>query len=163
MTWGGKFGTKHFTLYGEFLDYKTGIAEKARLEVKNFSDFSGGKNAGYYMWHKIQGNIVDNLGNQFYIGDTSKQVNLKCDREGKVWGFGNSTRLEMGTGAFTILPELNTNNAPQEVIYQIDHALNNVYYLDRIEKCKASQTFVIDVDTNTKHGNYRYLEKYSWC
>lgn len=161
MTWGGKFGTKHFTLYGEFLDYKTGIVEKARLEVKNFSDFSGGKNAGYYMWHEIQGNIVDNLGNQFYIGDTSKPVNLKCDREGKVWGFGNSTRLEMGIGAFTILSELNANNAPQEVIYQIDHALDNVYYLDRIEKCKASQTFVIDVDTNTKHGNYRYLEKYS--
>lgn len=50
---------------------------------------------------------------------------------------------------------------PQEIIYQIDHALNNVYYLDRIEKCRATQTFAIDVDTNTLHGNYRYLEKYA--
>ena len=50
---------------------------------------------------------------------------------------------------------------PQEAIYQIDHALNNVYYLDRIEKCRANQTFVIDTDTNTLHGNYRYLEKYA--
>ena len=52
---------------------------------------------------------------------------------------------------------------PQEAIYEIDHALNNVYYLDRIEKCKATQTFVINTDTNTLHGNYRYLEKYSQC
>ena len=50
---------------------------------------------------------------------------------------------------------------PQEAIYQIDHALNNVYYLDRIEKCRANQTFAIDVDTNTLHGNYRYLEEYA--
>lgn len=50
---------------------------------------------------------------------------------------------------------------PQEAIYQIDHSLNNVYYLDRLEKCRATQTFVIDVDTNTLHGNYRYLEKYA--
>lgn len=50
---------------------------------------------------------------------------------------------------------------PQEAIYQIDHALNNVYYLDRIEKCRANQTFVIDTDINTLHGNYRYLEKYA--
>lgn len=50
---------------------------------------------------------------------------------------------------------------PQEAIYQIDHALNNVYYLDRIEKCRATQTFVIDTDVNTTHGNYRYLEKYA--
>jgi len=50
---------------------------------------------------------------------------------------------------------------PQEAIYQIDHALNNVYYLDRIEKCRANQTFVIDTDVNTLHSNYRYLEKYA--
>lgn len=50
---------------------------------------------------------------------------------------------------------------PQEAIYQIDHSLDNVYFFDRIEKCKATQTFVINVDTNTLHGNYRYLEKYS--
>lgn len=50
---------------------------------------------------------------------------------------------------------------PQEAIYQIDHALNNVYYFDRIEKCRATQTFAIDVNTNSLHGNYRYLEKYA--
>ncbi len=56
----------------------------------------------------------------------------------------------------------NTNIAPpQEVIYQIDHDLDNVVYLDRIEKCKASSRFCIDTDVNMKHGNYRYMEKYA--
>ena len=52
---------------------------------------------------------------------------------------------------------------PEEAIYQIDHALNNVYYLDRMEKCKASQTFVINTKSNDLHANYRYLQKYSQC
>ena len=63
---------------------------------------------------------------------------------------------------FSINDSYNTYTpAPQEVIYQIDHALNNIKYLERIEKCKATQTFVIDTDINLKHGNYRYLQKYS--
>ena len=58
--------------------------------------------------------------------------------------------------------EYNTNIVPpQEVIYQIDHDLHNVFYLDRIEKCKASQRFCIDTDVNLKHGQYRYLEQYA--
>lgn len=50
---------------------------------------------------------------------------------------------------------------PQEVIYQIDHAIDDTFYLDRMEKVRATQRFCIDTDTNTLHGNYRYLEKYS--
>ena len=50
---------------------------------------------------------------------------------------------------------------PQEVIYQIDHAIDDTFYLDRMEKCRATQRFCIDTDTNTLHGNYRYLERYS--
>ena len=58
--------------------------------------------------------------------------------------------------------EYNTNIAPpQETIYQIDHDLRNVFYLDRIEKCRATQRFCIDTDVNLKHGQYRYLEKYA--
>lgn len=58
--------------------------------------------------------------------------------------------------------EYNTNVVPpQEAIYQIDHDVDNVFYLDRIEKCKASQRFCIDTDVNLKHGQYRYIEKYA--
>lgn len=58
--------------------------------------------------------------------------------------------------------EYNTNIVPpQDVIYQIDTALNNVVLLENLEKCQATDTFCIDVDINMKHGQYRYLEKYS--
>ncbi|MCD8210096.1 MAG: hypothetical protein LUC37_00985 [Prevotella sp.] len=56
----------------------------------------------------------------------------------------------------------NTNIAPpQECIYQIDHALDDVVYLDRVENCKASCRFCIDTDVNMKHANYRYMDKYA--
>lgn len=61
-----------------------------------------------------------------------------------------------------INPEYNTYTPlPQEMIYQIEHGLNNVKYLERIEKCKATQTFAIDTNANLKHSNYRYLSRYS--
>ncbi len=162
MTWGGKFGTQHFTLYGEFLNYKTGATEKARVVIEHYSNFTGGKSSGYYRWSEIKGNVIDNIGNRFYFGDGQVKTNLECKVSGQGWHFGSAGyRLELGTGVFTLLPELNANIAPQEIIYQIDHALDNVYYLDRIEKCRATQTFVIDTYTNTTHGNYRYLEKYA--
>lgn len=56
----------------------------------------------------------------------------------------------------------NTNVVPpHEAIYQIDHDIDNVFYLDRMEKCRATTRFCIDTDVNLKHGQYRYLEKYA--
>lgn len=58
--------------------------------------------------------------------------------------------------------EYNTNIAPpQEAIYQVDHDIKNVFYLDRIEKCRATSRFCIDTDVNLKHGQYRYLQQYA--
>ena len=56
----------------------------------------------------------------------------------------------------------NTNvKPPQEVMYSIDTALEDVYFIDIIEKYVATNTFCIDTDENLKHGQYRYLAKYS--
>ena len=72
--------------------------------------------------------------------------------------------MEVPVGKFTIVDELNQYVVPpQEAIYQIKQGIDNVYYLDRCEKVRASQTFVINTDTNTLHANYRYLPKYSQC
>lgn len=58
--------------------------------------------------------------------------------------------------------EYNTNIAPpQDAIYQIDTALEDVFILDRMERHIANRCFAIDTDENTKHGQYRYMEKYS--
>lgn len=58
--------------------------------------------------------------------------------------------------------EYNTNIAlPQNTIYEINHELNDVQYLERIEKCTAKRRFCIDTDINLMHGEYRFLDKYS--
>lgn len=58
--------------------------------------------------------------------------------------------------------EYNTNVVPpQDAIYSIDTALEDVFLLDKMEKVQATRTFCIDTDVNTAHGQYRFLEKYS--
>lgn len=230
MTWGGKFGTKKFTLYGE-----VGIQnlnEEMRVVpchfiIDSFSDFEIIKNV--YSWN-VCINIVstdntvrerienvplyynlkeqkwsfseeDYVVDEVLLGDidgdgvvtvsdtkllglyllnptsfplTEKQlIAADIDQNGEInsddlASLGNIVgNLIPGGSAptkkiyYSLTKESFGIAPPQEAIYQIDHALNNVYYLDRIEKCRASQTFVIDTDVNTLHGNYRYLEKYA--
>ena len=164
MTWGGKFGTKHFTLYGNFTNFKTNETNEARLVVETYNDFIGAEGSGYYSWQGVQGNIIDRKGERFHFGD-SKNISLVCTMSTGEWTIGKGgTIINVPNGMFTLNIEKNKNIAPpQEIIYQIDHSLKNTYLLDRIEKCRATQTFVINTITNTKHGNYRYLEKYSQC
>ncbi len=76
----------------------------------------------------------------------------------------DGTTKEVVAGEFYILPDINLNaTALENLIYEIDNGLENVEYLDRMEKCKASQTFCIDTDRNTEHSNFRYLSDYAQC
>ena len=162
MAWGGKFGTQHFTLYGNIDNLKTGETDKGRIEVEHMSDFtpvilSTGKKA--FSW-EVDVNGTSNKGWKFY-----KEGLTLVYEPSRGWllnGINGLPSFISSYYQFNLDSKMNINVVPpQEVIYQIDHALNNVYYLDRIEKCRATQTFVINTDTNTMHGNYRYLEKYA--
>lgn len=162
MAWGGKFGTQHFTLYGNIDNLKTGETDKGRIEVEHMSDFtpvilSTGKKA--FSW-EVDVNGTSNKGWKFY-----KEGLTLVYEPSRGWllnGINGLPSFISSYYQFNLDSKMNTNVVPpQEVIYQIDHALNNVYYLDRIEKCRATQTFVINTDTNTIHSNYRYLEKYA--
>jgi hypothetical protein len=69
-------------------------------------------------------------------------------------------RVKVGT--FYIIKEWNlTNESPQDLIHPINSGLENVHTLERMEKCKASQTFCINADNNLRMANYRYMEKYA--
>lgn len=58
--------------------------------------------------------------------------------------------------------EYNTNIAPpQSVIYNVNWTLGEAFYIDSINKYIASRQFCIDADINLKHGQYRFLKKYS--
>lgn len=162
MTWGGKFGTQHFTLYGNIVNLKTGETDKGRIEVEHMSDFtlstlSTGKKA--FSW-TVDVNGTSNKGWKFY---KEGLILFYAPPYGwRINGINSPQSFISSYYEFSLDSKMNINVVPpQEAIYQIDHALNNVYYLDRIEKCRATQTFVINTDTNTTHGNYRYLEKYA--
>ena len=56
----------------------------------------------------------------------------------------------------------NTNiQPPQDVIYHIDTAIDDTYYIDDMQKIVAPVTFCIDADQNMKHAQYRYLNEYT--
>ena len=58
--------------------------------------------------------------------------------------------------------EYNTNVVPpQDVIYGIDTAFNDVRLFEKMEKCQATCTFCIDTDINIKHNQYKNLVEYS--
>ena len=64
-------------------------------------------------------------------------------------------------GIFYIIDDWNTGiTAPQDWIYPINSGLEEVPLLERMEKCKATQTFAINTDRNTRMGNYRYMHEY---
>lgn len=69
------------------------------------------------------------------------------------------SRVKVGT--FYIIKDWNVQSeAPEEMIYPINSGLEDVYYMDRMEKCKATQTFCIDADRNIRMSNYRYMPEY---
>lgn len=64
-------------------------------------------------------------------------------------------------GTFYIIDDWNQNvSAPQDNIYEINHGLENVDYLERMEKIVAETTFAIDADKNILCNNYRYMKDY---
>lgn len=178
MTWGGKHGIEHFKFYGKIYSgwSKDVELEPARFEVEKVLDFFMGKDQNgkdAYCWN-VTGNIISKSGK---FRQHIELMGLYWSFATRDWCFGGLfpvagqeewlvagwTEKDNYIG-FYYLKDMNSHlGAPQDIVYQIDHALNNVYYLDRMEKCRATQTFVINTVTNTQHGNYRYLEKYSQC
>jgi len=162
MTWGGKMGIKNFCLYGIYT-YENGATENARVKISSISDFKINQSPKAYVW-TVNINLISSRGNRIVKENYILNYITEGDKLGWVFGTGQgaSETLTFGDGSsFTIDNTLNNATAAQELIYQIDHGLNNVDFFERTEKCKATQTFVINTDVNTTHGNYRYLEKYS--
>lgn len=174
---------------GSVAAHTTQLAKKAKVNIDNFDFFKEtGNDIKKYMWRvNLRMMSYDGVDSYYKEGE----VGISYNYDGELWrfetsnsNFENSTAttttdnlifykkvknkngdlVEVPVGKFTIVDELNQYVVPpQEAIYQIKQGIDNVYYLDRCEKCRASQTFVINTDTNTLHANYRYLPKYSQC
>ena len=104
MTWGGKFGTKHFCLYGDLLVYSDslGLRESAKLVIENFSDFKTISHANIpenYTW-TFNGYIIDNKGNRYYIEDRTILYNIETE----TWTFNyqGMTELLFDRGSFKL-------------------------------------------------------------
>lgn len=65
-------------------------------------------------------------------------------------------------GRFYIIADWNFGgDTPYDLIHPIKSGIENVHVLDRMEKCKATQTFAIDANKNLAMANYRYMQEYS--
>ena len=142
MNWAGKHGSKHIKLYGTLTDKRTGEPTAATLEVESYRGFS--RPANTYFWEGANYKIVGKNGKRCRIENKMLGYNIETEE----WGIAAAGSQ---TGALTLQKEVADTNynfvlsdemnkqiiPPEEAIYQIDHALNNVYYLDRMEKCKG--------------------------
>lgn len=71
----------------------------------------------------------------------------------------NITRIKVGT--FYIIDDWNSFvNTPYEMIYPIKEGMEDVKIIERMEKCKAPQTFAIDAKKNLASYNYAQLPQY---
>ena len=155
MIWAGKLGTKHIKLNGILTDKRDGFPTNATLRISTNKDFS--QEDSNYIWKGVSCEI---------IGDNAKRCRMEdfdiyYNKDDEVWSLVSKTNtniIENSIYSFSLGERINV--PPEEMIYEINHGLQNVYYLDRMEKCKATQTFAIDAEANLKHSNYRYLPQY---
>lgn len=159
MLWGGKYASKSVELWGVFDAYKEKFSW-AKAILKDFSNFSIEEDqikGTIYKW--TVNLIIMSLDGQLRHEKNNIEISYYSKYGRNYWSFNKPVDFE--DGSFTLSEGKNLFvNVPQELIYQIEHGIESVKYLDRMEKCVATRNFVIDTDTNIKHGNYRYLKKY---
>ena len=159
MLWDGKYASKSVELWGVFDAYKEKFSW-AKAILKDFSNFSIEEDqikGTIYKW--TVNLIIMSLDGQLRHEKNNIEISYYSKYGRNYWSFNKPVDFE--DGSFTLSEGKNLFvNVPQELIYQIKHGIESVKYLDRMEKCVATRNFVIDTDTNIKHGNYRYLKKY---
>lgn len=159
MLWDGKYASKSVELWGVFDTYKEKFSW-AKAILKDFSNFSIEEDqikGAIYKW--TVNLIIMSLDGQLRHEKNNIEISYYSKYGRNYWSFNKPVDFE--DGSFTLSEGKNLFvNVPQELIYQIKHGIESVKYLDRMEKCVATRNFVIDTDTNIKHGNYRYLKKY---
>ena len=159
MLWGGKYASKSVELCGVFDTYKEKFSW-AKAILKDFSNFSIEEDqikGTIYKW--TVNLIIMSLDGQLRHEKNNIEISYYSKYGRNYWSFNKPVDFE--DGSFTLSEGKNLFvNVPQELIYQIKHGIESVKYLDRMEKCVATRNFVINTDTNIKHGNYRYLKKY---
>lgn len=159
MLWDGKYASKSVELWGVFDTYKEKFSW-AKAILKDFSNFSIEEDqikGTIYKW--TVNLIIMSLDGQLRHEKNNIEISYYSKYGRNYWSFNKPVDFE--DGSFTLSEGKNLFvNVPQELIYQIKHGIESIKYLDRMEKCVATRNFVIDTDTNIKHGNYRYLKKY---
>lgn len=191
MTWGGKYATKKLSLIGNYVpleypededgnpDYTEtpteGTPIAAKCSINNLKDFVITPFNGANVIYNWTGDcsIVSNDGTIRKVKDSVVVKYSTFLRSYSIYNNSSSTTEglffyitvedEQVAIAKFVLSSTGNNVPPQETIYSIDHALQNVKFLERMEECVATKTFVIQTDNNLAHGNYRYIPKYSEC
>lgn len=141
----------------DYYVYTTSVSE-----VNSFTDESLGSSTKWihqqfgsalHFYKKVTQTIEDFSGQEyiyqvlvpigtFYLCDLKNVT----DRANNIFDF-KSTSSYYSTSAY-------------EMIYPINNGLEDVPYLDRMEKCKASHTFAIDADRNMVMSQYKDLAQY---
>lgn len=154
----GKYSTKFQYGKESFEWIKENIAKGTDYnEIEKVSQVTDGQDTNLGAYFLTQNLYIDGYRNgcektQIYCDDiTWKEYNA----------FLNGTYIPYRYFA-NIGVEYNTNIAPpQDVLFQSQNGIKDVDLIEGIHKYEADKTFCIDTDVNMKHGQFRFLNKYS--
>lgn len=164
MTWGGKLKTKMPHFFGTLVFATDGITRRSigYLKAEFLLDYEKGNTSESQTW-TYGGSFYDTTDREFYIDSFKVTKHINNNTKKEEWLFSNIVidEKEGITGIFTknTTADLDVKRNP----YGLDTAINSVYFLERMEKCIATQTFAIDVEENYRHSTRRFLEKYKEC
>lgn len=100
----------------------------------------------------------------YYNKDYSKKVTLSIKVKWEVVNDKGETIfnvVRVPVGDFYIVEDWNVNAVLQEQIHPINSGLNDIQVLERMEKCRATDTFCINTDINVRSYNYSQMKEYS--
>ena len=151
LIWGSKFDSKNQTMQVELVDQDL-TSIKALITINEIVD---------YTTDEINGNTwVTN--SEVYFSNGNKElitftINYK-EEGGPAWT-ASSILIGISTYQVSFLnPELLN---PSSIGFNLSTAINNVYFLERMEKIVAKKQFAIDVEKNNLHSNCRFMAKYN--
>ena len=126
-----------------------GLYDEEGNEIKTFSDIDIIEDGITYV--QKYGNYDSTI--DFYL-NVKWTIPNKYGRD-----IHHFTKILIGT--FYVIDSLNHSNSITDMIHPINYGIEDVYYMDRMEKCIATHTFAINTDRNTRMQAYSELPQYS--
>lgn len=151
LIWGGKFDANNQSIPVDLVNQSL-VSTKALITINEILDYTTDPVNGD-TW-VTNSEVYFNNGEKELITFT---INYKENSE-PAWTATPITISAQTYNVSFLSPEL---LSPSSIGFNLSTAINNVYFLERMEKIVAKKQFAIDTEKNNLHSNCRFISKYN--